>query len=257
MSLAFNTDLTFSNIDNNYANYTGFSCSTTNDLLKGNLSLAPWGGNLSNLNLYQGYDLNTSIWNTNLESLYNNNTAMLSNNTATLSDNTVATSKKPHKTMQHAVPVAPAEDVCINDAGAQLQRPQQQQRGFFGRMWDGICDFFGFGSDSDSQAQPVVVTKNQQVQPPNNERGFWGRLWDGTCDFFSAASDFIKQPFTKIKHWITGAPVPDKDATFVGATSESLGNVALKVAAAPIAAPFAVIGSGVEACTPLWNYFKN
>jgi len=119
-------------------------------------------------------------------------------------------------------------EVLVNDA------PAKPRRGFFGRMWDGIRNFFGFGSSEQQSVQTVSTPQ---------KRGFWGGLWDGFCGCFGFGSgktaerpslyeptcaqenvplwkrpliwlakglikvgNFMEQPYTSIKNGILGKP---------------------------------------------------
>ncbi len=73
-----------------------------------------------------------------------------------------------------------------------------EEKGFFGRLWDNICD--GAQAAWDFVKSPFVSDEKEAgntTKPENSgeKKGFFGRLWDNICDGAQAAWDFVKSPF--------------------------------------------------------------
>ena len=132
---------------------------------------------------------------------------------------------------------------------------QPQKKGFWGRAWDSIKGFFGFSNNNGYKPIPVYSDGNYPVQQ-QQQGSWWSRLCNRMNNFYNATMEFSKQPFTKIKHWIMGTPAQNEKITFTGASTESIGNGILKIAAYPLVAPIAIAGAAVDAFNPMWGYIK-
>jgi len=86
--------------------------------------------------------------------------------------------------------IAEASEICVDDRPAQTP----SSGGFWSRAWSGIKNFFGFGSSSTPQPEPIVVQTNDKTgynynQLGTQRKGFWGRTWDRIKNFFGASND--------------------------------------------------------------------
>lgn len=107
------------------------------------------------------------------------------------------------------------------------------------------------------KAQPQQTVQPQQLQAqaqPQPSR--WKRICNWFADKYEQFNNFIEQPFTTTKNWFMGTPQPTNKISLTSATTQSLGNIGLKIIAMPILAPLAIAGLMYTSIKPLVQYCK-
>lgn len=100
---------------------------------------------------------------------------------------------------------------------------------------------------------PTMTNIPQPLAPKST---FWGRIGKWFARQYEGLNNFIEQPFTTTMNLFRSSKVKEEKITFASAATQSVGNIALKVAAMPILAPIAIVGLMYTSIKPLIQYFK-
>lgn len=93
----------------------------------------------------------------------------------------------------------------------------------------------------------------QTPQPQPLSR--WARIGKWFAKKYDAFNNFIEQPFTTTMRMFKPDYNVDKKITFCSATTQSLGNIAVKIIAMPLLAPLAVAGLMYTSIKPMIQYW--